>query len=110
MVFGSDWSVADYNPMLGLHAALTRQPYGPGQPNQQLRLEELLIGYTRDAAYAEFMENEKGQLKEGYLADMVLLSDDIFSVPAEEIKNLKPIWTMVNGKMVYENHTNPDFG
>jgi len=109
MIFGSDWSVADYNPMLGLHAALTRQSYGPGQPNQQLTLEELLIGYTRDAAYAEFMENEKGQLKEGYLADMVLLSDDIFSIPKEEIKDVKPLWTMVNGKIVYESTPNPEF-
>jgi predicted amidohydrolase YtcJ len=41
-------------------------------------LEELIIGYTRDAAYAEFMENEKGQIKEGYLADMVLFSHDLF--------------------------------
>lgn len=109
MAFGSDWTVADYNPMSGLHAALTRQPYGPDQPDQRLTLEELLIGYTREAAYAEFMENEKGQLKEGYLADMVLLSEDIFSVPAEEIKNVKPLWTMVNGKMVYESTASPEF-
>ena len=103
MVFGSDWSVADYNPMLGLHAALTRQPYVSGHQDQRLRLEELLIGYTREAAYAEFKENEKGKLKEGYLADMVLLSEDIFNIPPEEIKDVKPIWTMVNGEMAYEN-------
>jgi len=103
MVFGSDWSVAHYNPMLGIHAGLTRQPYRPGLPDQKLRLEEYLIGYTREAAYAEFMENEKGQLKEGFLADMVLLSEDIFNIAPEEIKKVKPLWTMVNGKIVYEN-------
>ena len=60
------------------------------------------MGYTRDAAYAEFQENEKGQLKEGYLADMVLLSDDIFQISPEELKDVKPLFTMMDGKMVYE--------
>lgn len=102
MSFGSDWTVAPYNPMLGLYAALIRQPYAPGHPDQRLGLDELLIGYTRDAAYAEFQEHEKGQLKEGYLADMVLLSEDIFQVPPEELKDVKPLFTMMDGKMVYE--------
>ena len=88
--------------MLGLSAALNRQPYAPDHPDQRLGLEELLMGYTRDAAYAEFQEHEKGQLKEGYLADMVLLSDNIFQVPPEELKDVKPLFTMVDGKMVYE--------
>ena len=102
MAFGSDWTVAPYNPMLGLYAALNRQPYAPGHPDQRLQLEELLMGYTRDAAYAEFRENEKGQLKEGYLADMVLLSEDIFQIPPEELKDVKPLFTMMDGKLVYE--------
>ena len=102
LAFGSDWTVAPYNPMLGLYAALIRQPYAPDHPDQRLQLEELLMGYTRDAAYAEFQENEKGQLKEGYLADMVLLSDDIFQISPEELKDVKPLFTMMDGKMVYE--------
>jgi predicted amidohydrolase YtcJ len=102
LVFGSDWTVAPFNPMLGLYAALNRQKWEPDNPDQRLTLEETLIGYTRDAAYAEFQEHEKGQLKEGYLADMVLLSDDIFQVPPEELKDVKPLFTMVDGKMVYE--------
>ena len=102
MAFGSDWTVAPYNPMLGLYAALIRQPYAPNHPDQRLQLEELLLGYTRDAAYAEFQENEKGQLKEGYLADIVLLSEDIFQIPPEELKDVKPLFTIMDGKMVYE--------
>ena len=102
MAFGSDWTVASYNPMLGLHAALNRQPYAPGYPDQHLGLEELLIGYTREAAYAEFQEHQKGQLKAGYLADMVLLSDDIFKTTPEDLDKVKPVFTMVDGEMVYE--------
>ena len=102
MSFGSDWTVAPYNPMLGLYAALNRQPYVPGHPDQRLTLEELLVGYTRDAAYAEFQENAKGQLKEGYLADIVLLSENIFQTAPQELDKVKPLMTMVNGKIVYE--------
>jgi hypothetical protein len=88
--------------MLGLYASLNRRQWAPGDPDQRLTLEELLIGYTRDAAYAEFQEHQKGQLKEGYLADMVLLSEDIFQTQPEDIANLKPLLTMLDGKVVYE--------
>jgi hypothetical protein len=67
-----------------------------------LQLEELLIVYTRDAAYAEFQEHQKGQLKAGYLADLVLLSDDIFKLSPEELKDVTPLFTMMGGKFVYE--------
>jgi predicted amidohydrolase YtcJ len=102
LAFGSDWTVAPFNPMLGLYAALNRQKWEPDNPDQRLTLEETLIGYTRDAAYAEFQEHQKGQLKEGYLADIVLLSEDIFQVPPEELKDVKPLFTMMDGKMVFE--------
>jgi predicted amidohydrolase YtcJ len=102
LVFGSDWTVAPYNPMLGIHAALNRQPWAPGNPDQRLTLEETLIAYTRDAAYAEFQEDQKGQLKPGYLADLVMLSADIFQTPAEEIKDITPLLTIVDGKTTYE--------
>jgi predicted amidohydrolase YtcJ len=61
-----------------------------------------LIGYTRDAAYAEFQEHQKGMLKAGYLADLILLSEHIFETPREEIGNVKPVLTMVNGKIAFE--------
>lgn len=102
LVYGSDWSVASYNPFLGIHAALNRLKWAPDNPDQRPTLEETLIAYTRDAAYAEFRENQKGQLKPGFLADLVLLSTDIFRTPPEEIKNISPLLTLVNGKMTYE--------
>ena len=102
LVFGSDWTVASFNPMLGLYAALNRQKWEPDNPDQRLTLEETLIGYTRDAAYAEFQEHQKGQLKEGYLADIVLLSEDIFRTAPQDIANVKPLLTMMDGKVVYE--------
>lgn len=102
LAFGSDWTVASYNPMLGLHAALNRQKWEPDNPDQRLSLEEALIGFTRDATYAEFQEHQKGQLRAGYLADIVLLSDDIFQTAPKDIANIKPLLTMVDGKVVYE--------
>lgn len=102
LAFGSDWTVAPFNPILGLYVGLNRQKWAPGDPDQRLTLEELIDGYTRDAAYAEFQEHQKGQLKEGYLADMVLLSDDIFQIKPEDIVNVKPLLTMMDGKVVYE--------
>jgi len=102
LVFGSDWSVASFNPMLGIFSSMNRQKWAPGDPDQRLTLEELLVGYTRDAAYAEFQEHQKGQLKAGYLADMVLLSEDIFKTRPEELNAVKPLFTMVAGELVYE--------
>ncbi|MBN8658080.1 MAG: amidohydrolase [Anaerolineae bacterium] len=102
IAFGSDWPVAPYSPMINLHVGLNREAWADGVPSHNLTLEELIIGYTRDAAYAEFMENEKGQIKEGYLADLVLFSHDLFALPKENIMEAKPVLTMVNGKFVFE--------
>lgn len=70
--------------------------------NQTLTLEECILGYTRDAAYAEFMENEKGRIKEGYLADIVIFSHNLFALKKEDITEAKPIITIVNGTIVFE--------
>jgi predicted amidohydrolase YtcJ len=102
LAFGSDWPVAPPDPLLGLHAALNRRPWQPGLPDQRQTLAEAIIGYTRDAAYAEFQEQYKGQLKAGMLADMVLLSADIFATPPEEIDCVQPVITICGGRIVYE--------
>ncbi len=99
---GTDWSVAPYEPLQNLRAALVRQPYPPEYLDQRLSLEELLLAYTRDAAYAEFQEHQKGQLKPGYLADLVLLSEDIFETAPEELDKVEVLMTIVNGKVVHE--------
>jgi hypothetical protein len=69
---------------------------------QAQTLEETIAGYTRDAAYAEFQEHEKGMIRTGMLADLVLMSADIFAVPKEEILSVRPVLTVCDGKVVYQ--------
>lgn len=99
---GSDWTVMPFDPMLNMYVALNREKWSPNDVDQRLTLEECLIGYTRDAAYVEFKENEKGQLKEGYLADLALFSHDLFEVKPEEIMSAKAVLTMIDGRIVFE--------
>ena len=99
---GSDWTVAPFNPMVNIYVALNRKKYDESNLDQRLTLEECILGYTRDAAYTEFMENEKGQIKEGYLADLVLFSEDLFQVNPEDIMSAKPVLTMIDGRIVFE--------
>ena len=89
--------------MINIYRGAESQESGsPEIPNQNLTLEECIIGYTRDAAYVEFKENEKGQIKEGYLADLVLFSHDLFEVKPEEIMSAKAVMTMIDGRIVFE--------
>jgi predicted amidohydrolase YtcJ len=99
---GSDWTVAPFDPMINLYVALNRQKWSPEDPDQRLTLEECILGYTRDAAYTEFMEHQKGRVKEGYLADLVLFSQDLFEIPREEIRSAKAVMTMIDGRIVFE--------
>ena len=101
LALGSDWTVAPFDPMFNINVALNRTKYTPFDPDQRLTLEECILAYTRDAAYTEFMENEKGQVKEGYLADLVLFSHDLFELEPEEITTAKPVLTMVDGRIVF---------
>jgi predicted amidohydrolase YtcJ len=102
LAFGSDWPVAPQDPMTGLHAALNRQPWRPDLPPQRQTLADTLAGYTRDAAYAEFQEHQKGQIKVGMLADLVLLSTDLFTISAEAVDQVRPVLTICDGRIVYE--------
>ena len=107
LAFGSDWTVAPLNPMLGLYAAVTRATLDGKNPNgwfpeQKLALKEAIEAYTMGSAFAEFREKEKGSLTPGKLADVVVLDTDLFSIPAEKIKGAVVRYTMVGGKIVYE--------
>jgi predicted amidohydrolase YtcJ len=102
LVFGSDWPVVSMNPFQGMAHAMGRVPWLPGQPEQRQSLTKTLAAYTRDAAYAEFQENQKGQIRPGYLADMVLLSDNILNLTAEEIGEVRPFLTVCDGRIVFE--------
>lgn len=102
MAFGSDWSVVSPDPLLGIHAALNRKAWADGLPDHRQSLQDTLLSYTRDGAYAEFMEHKKGQLKAGMLADLVLLSADLFKTAPEAIKDVRPVMTLCDGRIVYE--------
>ncbi len=105
--FGSDWTVAPLNPMLGLYAAVTRATLDGKNPNgwfpeQKLTLKEAIEGYTMGSAYAEFRDKEKGSLTVGKFGDVVILDTDLFSVAPEKIKDATVRWTIVGGKIVHE--------
>jgi len=107
LAFGSDWTVAPLNPMLGLYAAVTRATLDGKNPSgwfpeQKLTLEEAVEAYTMGSAYAEFREKEKGSLTPGKLADVAILDKDLFSIAPEKIKDAAVRWTIVEGKVVYE--------
>jgi predicted amidohydrolase YtcJ len=112
LAFGTDWDVAPLNPMLGLYAAVTRatldgkNPAG-WFPEQKLSLAEAVYSYTMGSAYAEFQENEKGSIVPGKLADMVILSDDIFNIPPAKIRDVKVLKTIVGGKVVWDASKRP---
>ncbi len=107
LAFGSDWTVAPLNPLLGLYAAVTRATLDGKNPNgwfpeQKLTLKEGIAAYTMGSAYAEFREMEKGSLTPGKLADIVVLDTDLFSIAPEKIKDAALRYTIVGGKVVYE--------
>jgi predicted amidohydrolase YtcJ len=102
LTLGSDWTVAPFDPIFNINVALNRRKYASSDPDQRLTLEECILAYTRDAAYTEFMENEKGQIREGFLADLVLFSHDLFEVKPEEITTARPVLTIMDGRIVFD--------
>jgi predicted amidohydrolase YtcJ len=107
IAFGTDWYVEPLDPMLGLYAAVTRQfpdgtPAGGWFPEERLTMQQALEYYTLGSAYAEFAEQRKGSITEGKLADLVVLSRDIFEAAPSEILQTRPVLTVVGGKPVYD--------
>lgn len=111
LAFGTDWDVAPLNPLLTVYAAVTRATLdgkNPGGwfPEQKLTVAEAVQAYTMGSAYAEFQEKEKGSITPGKLADMVILSDDIFSIEPAKIRDVKVLKTFVGGRIVWDRERN----
>ena len=107
LAFGTDWTVAPLNPMLTIYAAVTRRTIDGKNskgwvPEQKISVEETVRAYTVGSAYAEFQENVKGTISTGKLADLVLVSRDVFKIDPKEIENVKVTLTMIDGRVVYE--------
>jgi predicted amidohydrolase YtcJ len=106
LAFGTDYQVEPLNPMEGLYASVSRKDRlgeeGNGWfPVQKLTMEEAIKYYTLGSAYSQFMENRKGMIKAGYLADIVITDKDLLSIPETEIMKTKVDYTIVGGKVVY---------
>ena len=107
IAFGTDWAVEPIDPLEGLYGAVTRKDRAgePGDgwfPEQKLSMEKAIELYTMGSAYAEFMEDCKGMLKKGYLADMVIFNNDLMTIPHDQIMSSKVDYTIVGGKVVYK--------
>ncbi len=107
LVFGSDWGVAPLDPLLGIHAAVTRRTLdgrNPGGwiPEQKISVEEALRAYTSENAWAAFAEGSRGMLRPGYRADLVLLSQDLLTIPPETLDQVEVVATVAGGRVVHE--------
>jgi predicted amidohydrolase YtcJ len=107
LAFGSDAPVESPNPFWGLHAAVTRRRAdgAPGPegwyPEQKLSMLTALQGFTTGAAYAAGMENRLGKLVPGFLADLLVIDQDLFSLEPEQVRDVLPLGTMVAGEWVH---------
>jgi len=106
LAFGSDAPVESMNPLVGIHAAVTRQrangePAGGWYPEQRLTVTEAVHGYTLGAAYAGGTERDRGSITVGKLADLVVLSQGIFEIPPQDILGTRVLATVFDGEIVY---------
>ncbi len=108
LAFGSDWPVAPGSPLDGLYAAVTRRTLDDKNPNgwipeQKITVEQGLLAYTKNAAYASFDEKIKGTLETGKLANFIIFSDDLRNIDLNGIREVKIIATYLGGKKVCQN-------
>jgi predicted amidohydrolase YtcJ len=107
LAFGSDWTVAPIDPILGIYAAVTRRTLDGKNPNgwvpqEKITVEEALRAYTAGDAYGVFAEGRRGKLAPGYLADIVVLDRDLTAIPPESIEQASVRATIVSGKVVFQ--------
>lgn len=107
LCISSDCPVDSLNPMDSIYVAVTRKDY-EGYPSEgwysdeKLTLDQAIYGFTMGSAYASFEDNIKGSIEEGKLADMVVISEDIYKVSTDKIKDIVVEMTIMDGKIVYK--------
>ena len=106
VAFGSGWPAAPLNPMLGLHVAVTRttpdgMPEDGWKPAERMSLKSAIDAYTTAPAWLSLDDQRKGTLEAGMLADLVILSRDIFKVPASQLATTTVDFTIFDGKVVH---------
>jgi predicted amidohydrolase YtcJ len=107
LAFGSDWPVAPLDPLMGIYAAATRRTLdgkhpGGWVPEQRITVSEAVHAYTVGSAFAEHQEAVKGSLEPGKLADLVVLSADIFHIAPEQIEKVRVAMTVFDGTVIYQ--------
>ncbi|HEX4772775.1 MAG TPA: amidohydrolase [Bryobacteraceae bacterium] len=105
LAFGSDWPFEPISPLLGIYAAVTRRTLDGKHPEgwipeQEITVEEAVRAYTIGSAFASFEDEVKGSIKPGKVADLVVLSDDIFKIDPQKIPDVKVQATIVGGRLV----------
>ena len=110
LAFGSDWTVAPLDPLLGIKAAVTRQTLDGRNPNgwvpeQKISLEEAIRAYTIGSAYAEFSEHRKGTISPAKLADLVVLERDLYNTDPSNLDRNRVLVTIVGGQVVFNAET-----
>ncbi len=106
--FGSDWSVAPLHPLSGIYAAVTRRTLDGKNPSgwvpeQKISVEQAVRAYTVNNAWSGKQEQDLGTLEAGKLADLVILGDNIFEIPPEQIMDTKVKLTMIGGRIMYQS-------
>jgi len=112
LAFGSDWPVATMSPIMGIYAAVTRRTLDGKHPNgwvpdQKITVEEAVRAYTMGSAYAGFDDKIKGSIEPGKLADLVVLSQDIFSIDPIKIADTKIYLTIFDGRLIESTNPHP---
>lgn len=107
LAFGSDWFVAPMEPLMGIYAAVTRRTLdekrpGGWVPEEKISVAEAVRAFTYGSAYAAFEEKIKGAIEPGKLADMAVLSENIFAIDPVQIRQVKVVMTIFDGRVVFE--------
>jgi predicted amidohydrolase YtcJ len=108
LAFGSDWPIVTLSPWPGIQNAVTRQttegkPQGGWIPTERISLEEAIKGYTLNAAYAGHREKQEGSLEPGKLADLIVVSQNLFEVQPSKLGQTEVLLTVVNGRIVFDS-------